>query len=284
MIKIGFVGFGKLGAAMVENLLSHKVEIVGWNRTKEKMEKYDIIKKDLPYQIWDEGIDIVVLNLYDSESVKEVLFSEKGLFSKSIEGKIVIDTTTNHFKDVEEIADKVESSRNFYVETPIIGSVVPAKSGSLTVLAGCKKVIFDKVEHILSLFGNKVFHFEQVGVATRFKLVNNMVLGNFMAVLKEAIRVCEFMGMDRKLAIELLENGAGDSLVLRGKKLKILEKDYDPHFDVDTLIKDLECYYDLARDVGFPSIMSSMVKELYRALSITGKGDKDFSAIVDELY
>ncbi|MGA1862179.1 NAD(P)-dependent oxidoreductase [Deferribacter thermophilus] len=284
-MKLGFIGFGKLGSAMVENLLNHDIEIIGWNRTKSKMEQFDkVVKKDTPFQIWEDGVEVVILNLFDSKSVKEVLFGENGLINDQVKNKIIIDTTTNHYEEVLEISDRVIESGNEYIEAPVIGSVVPAKNGSLVVLAGCKKVLFDKYEHILSLFGNKIFHFEEYGIATKFKLINNMVLGSFMAVLKEAINMAEMIGLDRNTAINLLENGAGDSLVLRGKKSKVLSRDYTAHFDVKTLLKDLDYYYDMAKENNYPTIISSMIKEIYRALEKNNLGDKDFSSIVDELY
>lgn len=80
------------------------------------------------------------------------------------------------------------------------------------------------------------------------KLINNLVLGSFMATLSEAIAIGEHCGISKAQVIEILQSGAGNSMILNVKKQKLLDEDFSPHFSNSLIYKDLQylqelCYY-----------------------------------------
>lgn len=96
-MKAGFVGLGNLGKAMIKRLMSEKVELSVWNRTKEKAKDINAPFVDKLKDLINEN-DIIFLNLFDSNAVEEVLERVDGLLSADLKDKIIIDTSTNHLK------------------------------------------------------------------------------------------------------------------------------------------------------------------------------------------
>ncbi|ASJ07299.1 NAD(P)-dependent oxidoreductase [Thermococcus pacificus] len=270
---IGWIGLGHIGRAMAERL-SEEYELIVWNRTLEKAKGFRNVAKS-PEEVVEKA-DIVFLSLYDSNAVEEV---SKRILSKDIKGKIIVDTTTNHHRKVLRFHELYKSAGAHYLESPVIGSVIPARNGQLTILVSGEKEAYEKALPYLEKLGKKIFYFEEPGKATKLKLINNFVLGAFMAALAEAIALGEKAGIPREELVEVLENGAGNSVVLKAKKEKILSEDYSTHFSIKNLVKDLSYAYDLALDANKTVPLNAVVRELYRVAFEKGLEELDFSAI-----
>jgi len=273
-MKISFIGFGKLGAAIANNL-SNYYDIVGFNRTFEKVKNVKFKTNNLK-DIAEN--DTIILNLSNSKAVEEILFGDRGLINFGLKDKIIIDTTTNHFEKVLDFHQRVSELNSSYVEAPVIGSVIPALNGQLTVIASCKTDTFKKIKNILEHMGKKVIHFTEYGLATKLKLINNLVMSNIMFAISEGLAFGEKIGLNKSDIIEVLENGAGNSLILNAKKEKLLNENFDAHFDLKTLLKDLNYADEMFERFNLP-ILSSCTKNIYSIASNMGYSEKDFSSI-----
>jgi 3-hydroxyisobutyrate dehydrogenase len=98
MRKTGFIGLGHLGEAMAKRLISEGVDLVVWNRTVQKGKDLGVELAASPAGVADRA-DIVFLNLFDSTAVRQVLTGPGGLLEGDVAGKLIVDTTTNHFLD-----------------------------------------------------------------------------------------------------------------------------------------------------------------------------------------
>ncbi|MDI3474826.1 MAG: 3-hydroxyisobutyrate dehydrogenase, partial [Thermococcaceae archaeon] len=242
------------------------------NRTIEKAKGFKNVART-PEEV-AEKCYVIFLSLYDSEAVRQV--SER-LLTADLRGKIIVDTTTNHHEKVLEFHEMYRNVGAFYLESPVIGSVVPARNGQ--ILVSGEREAFEKVRPYLEKLGRKIFHFEEPGKATKLKLINNFVLGAFMAALGEAIALGEKAGIPKEELIEVLENGAGNSVVLKAKKAKLLGDDYSTHFSVKNLVKDLSYAYDLAVALRKAALLNATVRELYRLAFERGMEELDFSVV-----
>jgi 3-hydroxyisobutyrate dehydrogenase len=188
--------------------------------------------------------------------------------------KIVIDTTTNHFEPVARFHALVKEAGGAYLEAPVMGSVMPASQGALSVLVSGEKAVFEEALPYLDQIGSQIFFLEQIGLATRMKLINNLVLGVFTAALAEALALGEVAGLDKVRVLEILAAGAGNSRILAAKQQKFLDEDFSPHFSAAMIYKDLHYLQDLARALGRPLFTGSVVKELYAMAFPTGLVDQ----------
>jgi len=281
-MKAGFIGLGHLGRAMAGRLASQGVDLILWNRSPEKAAALGL---ELGQPVAEspsalaEKSEVIFLNLFDSAAVRAVLQGKGGLLAGDMRGKLVIDTTTNHFKDVADFHKWVSSRGGSYLEAPVLGSVVPASQGKLTVLASGEKEAYQRALPYLEKLAASIFYLGEPGLATRMKLVNNLILGSFMAAISEALALGEAAGVEKATVLDILAAGAGASGVLNAKKDKLLREDFSPQFQSALIYKDLHCLQDLAFQLKRPVFLASAVKEMYGLTYARGEETLDFSAL-----
>ncbi|MEN8717809.1 MAG: NAD(P)-dependent oxidoreductase [Sulfurovum sp.] len=277
-MSIGFIGLGNLGKAIATRLSEMGENLVVYNRTKSKVENlgYEIV--DSPRELTTK-CDVIFLCLFDSPAVENILCAENGILSGDLKGKTIIDLSTNHFDDVIRFHELVNKTEAEYLENPVFGSVAPALVGALTLVSSGKKEVFEKVKPILEKFGKEIFFLEKQGSATKMKLINNLCLGSFMATLAECTSLAENCDISKKNALDILNVGGGQSLVLKAKTQKLLDEDFSAHFSNNAINKDLHLLQDLAYSMKLPLYSAAMPKELFSKMKNLGDGEEDFSSI-----
>lgn len=281
-MKVGFIGLGTLGKEIAKKLLETGIDLVVWNRSKEKSQELGVPVVQTPKELIKE-VEKVFVIVFDSLASQEVILGENGLIKGPLEGKTIIDMTTNHPKYVIEIAKILEEKKAYYLDAPVLGSVIPARRGELTILVGGNKEKFEENRFLFEKYCKNVFYVGEVGKATKLKLINNIVLAGFMEILVEALVIGELAGFEKSLLIEILSNGAGKSAILEVKKQKLLEEDFSVHFSVDLMYKDLHYVQDLVKELKGSSLSISVIKEIYGLARKRGWGEEDFSAVYKAL-
>jgi len=277
-MAIGFIGLGNLGSAIAKRLVSVGEEVIVWNRSNDKIEKLGLPSKASPKELI-ESCDVIMMCLFDSQGVRNVLTMKDGLLEADLMGKIIIDLSTNHFDDVVEFHSLVEKKGGNYLESPVLGSVVPASKGELTVVCAGKEEVFFTCKPLLEKIGQTLFNLKTPGMASKMKLINNLCLGSFMATIAECTALGVACGIDKAELLDILGAGGGKSLVLAAKTQKLINEDFSPHFSNAAINKDLHCLQDLAYTMNRPLYTASVVKELYSKMKEMGKGEEDFCSI-----
>jgi 3-hydroxyisobutyrate dehydrogenase len=277
-MKKGFIGLGHLGKAMAKRLMSEGVELVVWNRTIKKASDLGAEIAESPAGVVAKT-DVVFMNLFDSAAVRDVLSGKNGLLEGDCKGKIIIDTTTNHFRDIVSFHEMLRERGGSYLESPVLGSVVPATQGNLTVLVSGDAGAYGKAKPLLEKIGRHIFYLGKPSLAIKMKLINNLALGAFMAAIAETVAFGEKAGIEKSKVIEILSAGAGNSAVLTAKKDKLLQEDFSTHFSSALIYKDLHYLQDLAWSLKMPLFTGSMAKELFGMTFAKGIEGLDFSAV-----
>lgn len=277
-LRAGLIGLGRMGKAIAARLKGQGVELHAWNRTLTKARELDVLLSDTPASLISKA-DTIILCLYDSAAVREVLTMRHGALSADLKGKTIIDTTTNHWNEVLSFHSILSERGANYLEAPILGSIIPAMTGSLTMLVSGEEPPYKSALPIIEKLCGNVFFLKEPGLATRMKLLNNLLLGSFMASIAEALSLSEKAGLDRALSLDIFSKGAGNSAVLDAKREKVLKDDYGAHFNCSLLYKDLHNLQDMARALKSPLFTAGVVKELFALTLSRGWGEEDFSAI-----
>ena len=277
-MAIGFIGLGNLGTAIAQRLTDMEQEVKIYNRTKSKVEHlgYEII--DSPKELIEE-CTIVFMCLFESNAVENILTMENGLLSADLEGRTIIDLTTNHFEQVLTFHERIEEKGGSYLESPVFGSVAPALQGLVTIVTSGKKEIYEECRPLLEKIGKEIFYLKEPGQASKMKLINNLCLGSFMATLAECTALGEACDIEKPKLLEILGVGGGQSLVLKAKTQKLIEEDFSAHFSNNAIYKDLHTLQDLAYSLNQPLYTAAVPKELFAKMKKDGKGEEDFSSI-----
>ena len=277
-VRAGLIGLGRMGKAIASRLKSEGVEVYAWNRTLTKARELDVLVSDTPASASTRA-DFIILSLYDSAAVREVLTMRHGLLSAGLKGKVIVDTTTNHFSEVSAFHSILKERGASYLEAPLLGSIVQAMTGNLCVLVSGEEAPYRAALPIIEKLGREIFFLREPGLATKVKLINNLLLGSFMASIAEATALSEKAGLDRHATPHIFSKGAGSSAVMDAKKEKLLKEDYAAHFKTSLMYKDLHYLQDLARELRSPLFTAGVAKELFAVAMSRGSGEEDFSAV-----
>ena len=274
----GFIGLGHLGKAIAGRLLDCGHNLSVWNRTPDRSAGMTVEDVSSPATS-TERAELIFLCLFDSQAVRDVLTGEGGLLSSNLAGKIIIDMTTNHFREVIGFHGLISQAGGTYLEAPVLGSVGPASQGALTMLVSGDQIGYETAKPMLENIASNLFFLEEPGLATRMKLINNLTLGSFMATLAEAVAFAEEAGISKKNVLEILSVGGGNSMVLNAKKGKLLSEDFSTHFSNALIYKDLHCLQDLAYELKKPLFTGATIKELFARTFEERIEKEDFSAV-----
>ncbi|MGM0534305.1 MAG: NAD(P)-dependent oxidoreductase [Campylobacterota bacterium] len=277
-MALGFIGLGNLGSAIVKRLHEQGRELVVYNRSTDKARQSGFAYAKTPKELATQ-CDTIMICLFDSGAVEEVLHNDDGLLAADIKGKTIIDLSTHHFEKVPAFHETLAAQGASYLECPVYGSVGPALKGVLTVVTSGKQDVHENNQALLSDIANDIFHLPQPGAATKMKLINNLCLGSFMATIAECTALGEACDIDKSKLLEILGAGGGQSLVLSAKTQKLIEEDFDPHFSNAAINKDLHNLQDLAYSMDRPLYSAAVPKELFSQMKKKGEGQKDFSSI-----
>jgi 3-hydroxyisobutyrate dehydrogenase len=275
--RIGFIGLGRLGHAVAARLAGAGHHLLLWNRTPGKADGLGETAAT-PAEVVSRA-RTVFLCLRDSEAVWAVTSGSSGIFAGETAGRTVIDLSTNHVELACVLHGLAAKGRASYLEAPVLGSVVPASRGELTVLVSGEEAAFATARPLLDVVGSRIFFLGAPGLATKMKLANNLVLAAVLAGLADATALAEAGGIAREQALEILGAGAGNGAVLASKRDKILREDHAPHLSAALLYKDLHYLQDLARTLRRPLFTAAMVKELYALAFPRGLEERDISVI-----
>ena len=277
-MRVGFIGLGTLGREIVKRLVSQGIEVIVWNRTREKAIELGLSYVETPSELIKQ-VDKVFVMVFDSQASEEVIFGKDGLVRGGVSGKTIVDMTTNHYRYAEKAYEEIKGLGGYYLDAPVLGSVIPARKGELTILVGGDKDKFEESKPLFEKFAKTIFYVGKSGNASKLKLINNVVLGGFMQVLAEALALGEKAGFEKKLILDILESGAGKSMILDVKREKLLKEDFDTHFSIDLIHKDLHYAEDLIFELKTFSVSTQNIKSAYAIARSMGLGHMDFSAV-----
>jgi len=263
---------------MATRLIDCGHELGVYNRTPEKARDLKAVVFDSPRYLAEHS-DLICICLSDSRAVMSLFDGPDGFMSLDICGKIMVDFSTHQHSQVEKIYALFKQQGALYLECPVLGSVVPALQGNLTLVAGGDAKAFEKAKSLLSDLSQTLFFLDKPGQATTIKLLNNMILASLMISLTEALAFGESSGMGKDTILDILSQGAGGSIILNAKKNKLLTEDFTAHFSNALLYKDLTCARDMAQDLGKILFSNDFARDIYAKTFEKGHEDDDFSGI-----
>jgi 3-hydroxyisobutyrate dehydrogenase len=283
--KIGFIGVGNLGGAIVTNMLRAGFTVTVFDTNKQVAQPL----LDQGVQ-WADSVkavaqvsDVVITCLPSPDIVDSVLTSDDGVLAGLARGKTWIDMSTSDSNEIKRLGAIANEHAVNVLESPVTGGVHKAASGALTILVGGNKDVFDANLNILQTVGNRVMHIGVLGQASKIKVVTNMLAFIHLVAVGEALMVSGKSGIDLKTAWEAIRWSSGDSFVHETEGQLILSGSYDINFTIDLALKDLGLVNDLAKSMGVPLELSSMVEQRYLAAKARYGGQAQSPRVVQIL-
>jgi len=271
--RIGFVGLGLMGSAMVGRLqdCNYQLTVLG-NKDRTGLDQalargaleaasgVDLAKQS----------DVIMLCMGTSDQVEERILGEQGIISGLSSGKIIIDFGTSLPSSTKEISSKIADTGAVILDAPLGRTPHHAKDGLLNIMASGDKDAFDAVRTILENLGENVFYLGDLGTGHTIKLMNNffgMTIANAMA---EVFAVADAAGVSRETVYKVISAGPLHSSMMDFISAFGLEGDKSKlEFAIKNAFKDVSYYRLMTQNLGINSIMSESAS---KALSQANDG------------
>ena len=282
-MKIGVIGIGMLGEAVVLNLLTSGYDVAVYNRTKEKtieVEKKGAKVMDSPKTV-AENAELIIIIVKDSTAVREVAFGENGIIKSKNEKLIVADMSTIDSTESKKIANQFQQNHIQKLEIPVMGGPNVAIMGKLVMMASGPKDSFDQCKTIFEKIANKVFFLGEQGIANSIKLAMNLQITMLALSLSEGITLLKKANVDPKIFLEVLNSTYFKTGMSQNKAFKMIEGNYDATFTLANLKKDITTMTNAAKDLGIELPMISKAEEIYKNAINEGLGDLDYTGIIE---
>jgi len=282
-MMIGFVGIGKMGRWMSENLLNSGYSLTVFDMNTEAVkplqEKGAIVAPSV--QELGEQSDIVITMLPHSKAVEAVLAGKDGLFQSMKPGGIIIDMSSSYVFSTRKLAEDAKSFGLTLIDAPVSGGVKGAKAGTLTIMVGAEEKDYVKVLPILESLGKAINLVGQTGAGHALKAVNNYLSATSLYASCEAMILLKKLGIDLNVALDTINTSSGQSFSTHYKfPTFILPETYNSGFSLDLLLKDVGMVNNIAKDTKVPVLLASLVEQIYEGASRTGEPDQDHTEII----
>ena len=280
-MKLGFVGLGQMGRPIAHNLLKSGAELVVNGRTdrlfaefRDKGARGTTDPADLA------EVDALFLCLPNTEVVQTFLLGEGGLAERLHKGQTVVDLSTIAYGATVEISRALDTKGIAFLDAPISGMEARAIDGTLTVMCGGERAVFDGVRPLLDLIGSKILYMGPAGSGQLTKLINQLLFDINAAALGEVLPMAVKMVLDPDLVGEVVNSGTGRSYASEFFIPRILRGHFSDGYPMAHAYKDLVSGIELGANHRVPMPVLAAATATYQAALLQGHGENDKGAMV----
>lgn len=280
---VGWIGTGRMGAAMATRLALAGVAVTVWNRTRSKAEPLAehgcTIADDIAAL---RDLDVVFTMVSTPADLEQVLLGTGGLLTdtRHLPG-VVVDCSTVSTESSREIRAACESRGVGFLAAPVSGNGKVARTGGLAIAASGPGDIYDRVAPLLRAIGKSVTYVGESEQARLVKLCHNLFLGVLTQSMAEVTVLAEKGGVTRAAFLDFVNNGVLGSVFTRYKTPAFVNLDYTPTFTPILLRKDFDLGLEAARQLDVPMPVAAATAQLVQASVSSGRVDEDFAILLD---
>ena len=283
--RIAFIGLGIMGAPMAANLTRAGFDVAAWNRTTERaaeLEREHGARATESPQAAAKGADAVITMVTDRPQVEDVLFGERGAAASITEGTLVIDMSTIAPSASEAIGARLADERGAaFLDAPVSGSKPKAEDGTLTIMVGGEERDFERAGPVFDAMGELIVRVGPRGHGSMAKVLSNTLGAVNAGALAQALVVARAAGIDTDAFRQVTGASAGASAILELKAGPMLERNFEPLFKLQDMLKDVRNTRAEAEALGIELTFAAEAERLLDAAVDAGHGESDFAAVVE---
>ena len=281
--EVGFVGLGIMGKPMARNLLK-----AGYSLTA-----YDIVATSMEEVVTDGGraassakdvatqAPVVITMVPDSADSEAAILGPGGVLEGASRGSLVIDMSSIAPATSQKIAARCQEAGVDFLDAPVSGGEPGAIAGSLAIMVGGKREVFERQLDLLNVMGGSVVLCGDYGAGNTTKLANQIIVAANIEAVGEALTLAKKAGLDPNVVFEAIRGGLAGSNVLNAKAPMMIAGDFKPGFRIRLHQKDLHNALLTGKDLGVPLPVTSFIQQMLGSLINDGKGDLDHSAVAN---
>lgn len=286
-MNIGIIGIGLMGQAFVARYQSQGYTVRIYNRTRDNI-KHLSDSGILICSTVDELIrfsSTVILMVSDADAIHSLLpihkqKSEQKDQLQTLQGKTILQMATISPNQSREIGAAVNACGGYYLEAPVLGSLPEAKTGTLIIMAGGAKDVFDSTLPTLEVLGSAPRYIGKTGTAAALKLSMNQLIASLTAGFSLSLGYALKNGVDTDLFMDTVRDSALYAKTYDKKLQKYLARDFGAaNFSTRLLLKDIRLFIEDAQATGLNTDALKGIEKITDRTVENGMALMDYSSI-----
>ena len=283
--KVGLVGVGRMGANMARRLKDQGFSVTAVFDTRREVA--ESLAKELECAALATLADVTAAAEYiitvvtDDQAMRAIFALDGDSLLTGAKGRVFINCATvtpQVHVDVEALAQKVGADS---LEGCMASSITQARQGTLYLMCGGEKAVFERVRPILDAMSANLKYIGEAGQAAQVKALVNMVMNINTAGLAEGLGLGAALGLDLKMLMEVFSQTGANSRVLETDGEDMVNRDHECYFSADHAAKDSGIALGLAKQAGLNLPLSAATKAQYERMKALDKGGLDKSGIAE---
>jgi 3-hydroxyisobutyrate dehydrogenase len=287
MVDIGIIGIGMMGHAFVERFLSQGFTVRIFNRSQDNIK--DLAENDvIVCTTADELIRLsstIILMVSDADAINTLLRLDKhggnpGDKQVDLQGKTILQMATISPRQSKETGKAIASSGGHYLEAPVLGSIPEAKTGTLIIMAGGSKDVFEYALPAIQVLGSSPRYIGETGSAAALKLAMNQLIASLTAGFSLSLGYAIKNGVDTDVFMDTVRESALYAKTYDKKLQKYLHRDFGTaNFSTRHLLKDIRLFIDDAKAAGLNTEALQGIERITNLAVANGMDLMDYSSI-----
>jgi 3-hydroxyisobutyrate dehydrogenase-like beta-hydroxyacid dehydrogenase len=281
--RLGWIGTGRMGSALVDRLLERGCDVTVYNRTRSRTEPLRAKGArvvESPSKLSDR--DIVLTTVSGSDDFAEVVTGANGLLSDGTRvPRMLIDVSTVSAEVSETVRAQASRRGMALLAAPVSGNPKVAQAGRLSVVVSGPREAYEEALPILELLGRQVTYVGDGDRARLVKICHNLLLGIVAQSLAEITVLAERGGISRADFLDFINGSVLGSTFSRYKTPALVNLDFTPTFTGHLLLKDFELGLDAGKAMKVPLPVAERAHQVVGSLIHAGLGDLDFAALIE---
>ncbi len=289
-MKVGFIGIGVMGRPMTLNLLKAGHDVTIFTRHPEKPAVQEVLQAGATQAPSSRAVamatEVVITMVPNSPQVEEVVTGPQGILEGARKDLIIIDMSTIAPSVSRKLAEVTRTKDVHFLDAPVSGGSQGAINGTLTIMVGGDKEIFERVRPVLEAMGKKesIIYVGPSGTGEVIKLINNMLVGTIATATAEALVLGVKAGADVETMTKIIGISTGASWQLSHQfPLRAFNGSFQPGFMTDLLHKDLSLALKLAEENQTPVVMTALAFQFFDLARAKGYGHEDYTSVIKVL-
>jgi len=282
-MEIGYIGLGIMGRPMALNLLKAGHTLAVYARRPEMMQPLSeagALACGSPQQVSARS-DVVFICVADTPDVEQVILGDNGVLDGARADSVIVDMSTISPSATRSLARRLSERRVNMLDAPVSGGEKGAIDGNLAIMVGGETHIFNRVLPLLEILGQNIVHIGGNGAGQVAKACNQIIIGQAIVAVGEALLLAQAAGVDPVKVREALMGGFAGSRVLESHGQRMLDRNFKPGFKARLHHKDLRIAMESAHELGLALPGAASAAQYLNAVVGQGKGDNDSISILE---
>jgi len=284
-LQAGVIGLGNMGGGVAKNLAAAGYETGVWDVSEEAIKKFRDIENTYvlsPGEMASEGATLFYV-VPATQEIEETLNGEQGVLAKAVEDTVVFDLTTSFPEDTRRVVELAAKHSVKYLDAAMSGGATGADSGTLTLMIGGDKNVYERSRPMLNTIAKNVYYLGESGAGHAMKLIHNMVVHTIFLTNCEAGIMAEAAGISLADMVEVFNNSNARSYSSEFRFPKhILSEKWDARSRVYNLNKDLGMAVRMAESMNIDARYAKETLQFLNRAVDNGMAEKDYSLLYPE--